>query len=130
MVISYISIILFSVYGIKMIFDGLLMHEVDGFDEYEAMHRKVESRKEIEQKLSWFGRGAFVFMQVFTLIFFAEWGDKSQLSTILLAAREGIWAVGMGAFVGYFICNSIAILCSQAIESIISVKRMSKFSLR
>ena len=29
-----------------------------------------------------------IYTQVFWLIFFAELGDKSQLSTILLAARE------------------------------------------
>lgn len=70
-----------------------------------------------------FGQNYLVFIQVFSLIFFAEWGDKSQLSTILLAAQEGVWAVGIGAFVGYFICNAIAVLGSRVIAKIISVKK-------
>lgn len=29
-----------------------------------------------------------IFVQAFTLTFLAEWGDRSQLTTIVLAARE------------------------------------------
>lgn len=29
-----------------------------------------------------------IFLQAFTLTFLAEWGDRSQLTTIILAARE------------------------------------------
>lgn len=35
-----------------------------------------------------------IFIQAFTLTFLAEWGDRSQLTTIILAARE----VGSGSF--------------------------------
>lgn len=33
---------------------------------------------------------SLVFIETFTMIFFAEWGDKSQVATILLSAREVI----------------------------------------
>lgn len=29
-----------------------------------------------------------IFMQAFTMTFLAEWGDRSQLTTIILGARE------------------------------------------
>ena len=29
-----------------------------------------------------------IFLQAFTLTFLAEWGDRSQIATIVLAARE------------------------------------------
>ena len=35
--------------------------------------------------LAFFSR---IFLQSFTLTFLAEWGDRSQISTIILAARD------------------------------------------
>lgn len=31
---------------------------------------------------------ARIFMQAFTMTFVAEWGDRSQIATIILSARE------------------------------------------
>jgi putative Ca2+/H+ antiporter (TMEM165/GDT1 family) len=37
-----------------------------------------------------------IFMQAFTMTFVAEWGDRSQITTIILAARENLWGVIFG----------------------------------
>jgi putative Ca2+/H+ antiporter (TMEM165/GDT1 family) len=34
-----------------------------------------------------------IFLQALTMTFLAEWGDRSQLATIVLAAREDLTAV-------------------------------------
>lgn len=111
-----------------MVYDGIIMTEEESLSEYEEAQKVVAENKNIDGNVSnLFGQNYLVFIQVFSLIFFAEWGDKSQLSTILLAAQEGVWAVGIGAFVGYFICNAIAVLGSRVIAKIISVKKITIF---
>ena len=44
-----------------------------------------------------FGILSPILLQAFTLTFLAEWGDRSQIATILLASRE-VWSM-MGASV-------------------------------
>ena len=34
-----------------------------------------------------------IFIESFTLTFLAEWGDRSQITTIILAAREVCWSL-------------------------------------
>lgn len=40
-----------------------------------------------------------VFLQALTLTFLAEWGDRSQLATIILAAREVKWVRYINAMI-------------------------------
>lgn len=51
----------------------------------EEANQAVVSKQnsKLNKENSW-----LTFAQVFSLICFAEWGDKSQLSTVLLVARE------------------------------------------
>lgn len=35
-----------------------------------------------------FGMVSRIFLQAFTLTFLAEWGDRSQIATVVMAARE------------------------------------------
>ena len=50
-------------------------------DEREEAEEEIQSKK----KCSWLYSG--VFLQAFALNFFAEWGDTSQITTILLAGN-------------------------------------------
>lgn len=52
----------------------------------EAGGSSVQKPLSLRQRIS--GYIPKVFLQALTLTFLAEWGDRSQLATIILAARE------------------------------------------
>jgi putative Ca2+/H+ antiporter (TMEM165/GDT1 family) len=63
-----------------------------------------------------------IFLEAFTLTFVAEWGDRSQLTTIILAARESVLGVCIGGIVGHAICTGIAVIGGRIIAQQISVR--------
>lgn len=81
---------------------------------------------------------SFVFIETFSMIFFSEWGDRSQISTIVLAAREVIfikiclnvikyhskdpYGITVGALFGHCLCTGIAVLSGKFCAQIISAK--------
>ena len=50
-----------------------------------------------------------IFIKSFTMIFLAEWGDVSQLSTIALGASGGLFPVIVGSILGHALCTVLAI---------------------
>jgi len=63
-----------------------------------------------------------VYLQALTMTFLAEWGDRSQLATVVLAAREDIWGTCVGGVVGHAICTGLAVIGGRIIAAKISVK--------
>lgn len=63
-----------------------------------------------------------IFMQAFTMTFVAEWGDRSQITTIILSARENLWGVITGGIIGHAICTGIGVIGGRMIAQKISVR--------
>ena len=62
-----------------------------------------------------------VFLEAFILNFLAEWGDRSQISTIILGARgENMTGIIMGGVVAHGLSNFIAVVGGHAISESIS----------
>lgn len=51
-----------------------------------------------------------VLIEAFTLTFLAEWGDRSQIATIGLAAASDVVGVTLGGIVGHALCTGAAVL--------------------
>lgn len=69
-----------------------------------------------------------VLLQAFTMTFLAEWGDRSQLTTIILAARDNVYGVIVGGILGHSVCTGLAVIGGRMIAQRISV-RTGKHSL-
>ncbi|KAF3431817.1 hypothetical protein FNV43_RR26553 [Rhamnella rubrinervis] len=63
-----------------------------------------------------------ILLQAFSITFFGEWGDKSQLATIGLAADENPFGVVLGGILGQALCTTAAVLGGKSLASQISEK--------
>lgn len=62
-----------------------------------------------------------VFIKAFVLTFIAEWGDRSQLSTVTLATTTNMYAVFLGGCLGHFCCTLAAIIFGSTIAKRVSM---------
>lgn len=56
------------------------------------------------------------------MTFLAEWGDRSQIATIALAASFNLLMVTIGALLGHFICTMGAVQIGEWISGKVNEK--------
>ncbi|KAL8478419.1 hypothetical protein ACS0TY_030355 [Phlomoides rotata] len=123
---EYAAVTLLMFFGLKAIKDAWDMpssvaktgetgnQESDEFAEAEELVKEKASVK-LSNPLE-------VVWKSFSLVFFAEWGDRSMLATIALGAAQSPWGVASGAIVGHLIATFIAILGGAFLSNYISEK--------
>jgi len=153
----YVSIVLFVIFGIKMLKEGYFMTEEESREEYEEVQKSLSERESKDSKdteyilnssttedpetgvirsvsgVSFLTRikrrlmvcFSLVFLETLTMTFVAEWGDRSQITTIILAAREDAIGVTLGAIIGHSICSAIAVIGGRALAQLISVRTVT-----
>lgn len=134
----YISSFLFAVFGIKMLKEGWKMSPTEGQEELEEVQEDLLKREKEESGAGDAESGGVaslrrnilgfiprIFLQAFTMTFLAEWGDRSQLATIVLAAREDVLAVVIAGILGHAVCTGIAVLGGRMIAQKISVRTVT-----
>lgn len=82
----------------------------------DADDRKKQSRPFLSQFFS------PILLKAFSITFFGEWGDKSQLATIGLAADENPLGVVLGGILGQALCTTAAVLGGKSLATQISEK--------
>lgn len=140
----YISSALFAIFGLKMLREGWAMSEDEGKEEYEEVQADLKRREDEIEKQSMStgdveaGTGfrspgrrflsgilSTVFLQSLTLTFLAEWGDRSQIATIILGAREDVFGVILGGCLGHFLCTGLAVVGGRFVAQRISVRTVT-----
>ena len=66
-------------------------------------------------------------VQTFIMTFLGEWGDRSQIATIAMAAGQDYWWVTGGAVTGHGVCTAVAVIGGRAIAGKVSL-RVGEFS--
>lgn len=141
----YISTALFVVFGIKMLKEGYEMDPNEGQEELEEVQAELKKKEaELEKETDaitqdvetgiirggksqnkFFGILSPILLQAFTLTFLAEWGDRSQIATILLASRENVAGVTIGGTLGHSLCTGLAVIGGRLIAQRISVRTVT-----
>ncbi len=68
-------------------------------------------------------------VQTFVMTFLGEWGDRSQIATIAMAAGQDYWWVTGGAVSGHAFCTAIAVIGGRAIAGRVSLRMGKSLSL-
>ena len=121
--IHYAEIILFALFGFKLLYDASKMAPESGAsDEQEEALEVVEQA----QKKSTIGKTKWAtFIESFVLTFAAEWGDRTQIATIALATFHNPIGVIIGGIVGHTICAAIAVLGGKLIAGRLSERAIT-----
>jgi putative Ca2+/H+ antiporter (TMEM165/GDT1 family) len=61
-------------------------------------------------------------VQTFVMTFLGEWGDRSQIATVAMAAGSDYWYVTAGAIIGHALCTAGAVIGGRAIAGKISMR--------
>lgn len=125
--IQYGEIALFLGFGFKLLYDASQMSalaentgEKEAAVEVTKQHPETAIAYSTNDKLQ--SANFAILLQAFSLTFLAEWGDRTQISTIALAASHQPVGVTIGAILGHGICTAIAVIGGRLIAGRISEK--------
>ncbi|KAJ9472311.1 GDT1-like protein C17G8.08c [Diplonema papillatum] len=134
------AVILFTAFGIKLLNEARSMKDDDEEPEELAEAQAELSKKDdgdvedpvvrIQPKKSRSMAAKMlgpVFVQAFTLTFVAEWGDRSQISTIVLAAAKNPYGVTLGGIIGHSICTGSAVMIGKKVSQTFTPRHVTWF---
>lgn len=123
--VRWAEIIFFAGFGIKLWFDAAQM-PISGDSEEEAEAEAIVEGA--EAKLGKRITVLAVILEAFSLVFVAEWGDRTQFTTMALAAAGSAWGVALGAILGHAIVAVIAVSVGRWVSRHISERLLTQIS--
>jgi Ca2+/H+ antiporter, TMEM165/GDT1 family len=120
--LRYGEIILFFGFGLKLLYDGWKMPALN--DGAELADAETEVNR-ADANIGLHPAPITIILEAFTLTFIAEWGDRTQISTIALGAANEPIGVFIGGSLGHIICAAIAVILGKSIAGRISEKTIT-----
>ncbi|MFM7190419.1 MAG: TMEM165/GDT1 family protein [Microcystaceae cyanobacterium] len=120
--IHYAEVILFLAFGTKLLIEAWRMPATKTPEVMEEAEEAIEgTTKNLQRNPQPLG----IFFESFLLTFIAEWGDRTQIATIALAASNNVVGVILGAILGHTICALIAVMGGKWIAGRISERAIT-----
>lgn len=122
---DYAAVALLLWFGYTNVRDALRMGKEDeeGGELADAEEVVADAQKRKATASRPFNMGALrVILETCSLVFVAEWGDKSMLATVALAAAKNPLGVVAGGIGGHFIASIIAVIGGSLLGKYISEK--------
>lgn len=148
--ISWIASILFFAFGAKILKEGMEMDKDMGVEEELHEVKQDIDNTELNKSSNMMESGGVLrssnnkfnnftelfkekvmkffsplFVQVFIMVFLGEIGDRSQISTIVMAGSGNFWPVIMGSILGHAFCSAIAVIFGVLLASRIKMKTVT-----
>lgn len=142
----FASAVLFIYFGFKLLYDARSMGtgpseelqeveeelikkkegvEVDVVDDVEDGKKSASSGSGSSAHTSKATEQLKIFTQALTLTFLAEWGDRSQIATIALAASKNPYGVVVGGLIGHGLCTGLAVIGGRMLAARISERTVA-----
>jgi len=122
------EVVLFAGFGLKLLYDGLRMgcrdSDHDEVEEAKAAIAAAEGTQTDPKALSALG----IIGKTFGLVFLGEWGDRTQITTVMLAASHPAIGVACGALSGFFLCIGLAVVAGRLVAGRLSERFITLFA--
>lgn len=148
-VTQMLASLMFVVFGVRLFKEGLHMSKEVGVGEEMQEVEDEMSSADLQKNLSSMENGGSaqsqsswkaaltkvnnlmsyilspIWVQVFVMTFLGEWGDRSQIATIAMAAGSDYWSVILGAVLGHAICTAAAVIGGKLMAQKISMRNVT-----
>lgn len=136
----YLAVGLFFFFGLRSLYESIFAWDGGGGEselaEVEAelggglggnddKNKKAEKSGRWRKALTAGGVISPVFLETFIITFLAEWGDRSQIATIGLAASSDPYGVTLGGIIGHALCTGAAVIGGRHMATRISERAVA-----
>ena len=122
----YLAVALFFFFGLRSLYESLLAWEGGGMrGELAETEKELAGSKGSKTKAKRALLSSSVLAETFVITFLAEWGDRSQIATIGLAASEDPFGVTLGGVLGHAVCTGAAVIGGKHMATRVSERAVA-----